>query len=189
MKTKNTKELLISTTVDLLKDADDPNNITVREIIGNAGVNISTINYYFGSKDELIRVAFMKIVENEAKELLTRGGTSDDPKKRLLNYIVDMSDLVFSARRYTKTVIPSLLLKNPMSTPEYIVPMVSDCFRGEKTLQECRLIAFEIIVFLQMAFCHMDEFYSYIGLDLKDRDVRIKIMSDQLNIFITGESS
>ncbi|MFA6804258.1 MAG: TetR/AcrR family transcriptional regulator [Candidatus Methanomethylophilaceae archaeon] len=191
MKTKDTKGLLIDTTMALLRDAEDVNDVTVRDIIGAAGVNLSTINYHFGSKEELMKVVLLKLIEEKAKGLLSTYddvSSTADPKMVLLDYLINMSDVVFAARKYTRAIIPSVMLNDSMTTPEYIVPMISECFEGKRTIQECRLIAFEIILFLQMSFYRMDDFYSYTGLDLNEKDVRSKVISDQLDMFIREEN-
>ncbi|MFA6709948.1 MAG: TetR/AcrR family transcriptional regulator [Candidatus Methanomethylophilaceae archaeon] len=191
MKTKDTKGLLIDTTMALLRDAEDVNDVTVRDIIGAAGVNLSTINYHFGSKEELMKVVLLKLIEEKAKGLLSTYddvSSTADPKMVLLDYLINMSDVVFAARKYTRAIIPSVMLNDSMTTPEYIVPMISECFEGKRTIQECRLIAFEIILFLQMSFYRMDDFYAYTGLDLNEKDVRSKVISDQLDMFIREEN-
>mgnify|MGYP001054979862 FL=1 len=48
----NTKERILSATIELYGAKGD---ITVREICDKAGVNIASINYYFGSKDNLLK--------------------------------------------------------------------------------------------------------------------------------------
>jgi len=61
-----TKERLIQTTIDLLEDVDEVNDITVRQIAERAGVGIGSINYHFQSKDNLLNEAVMQVVGDVA---------------------------------------------------------------------------------------------------------------------------
>ncbi len=184
MKGKDTKELLITTSMDLLRNSEDINNVTVRDIIGKAGVNVSMINYHFGSKDELIKIALLRLIEEKANDMVVVCNNMEDPRVALFQYLNDMTESVLSTEKYTRAIMPAVLLKDPIAVPEYIVPLISACFHGSRPLQECRLIAFEIITFLQMIFYRMHDFSMYTGIDINDKDTRSKLISDQLDIFI-----
>ena len=45
-------------------------NVSVRDITAEAGVNIAAVNYYFGSKDELIKAVFIRRLEPIDKDRL-----------------------------------------------------------------------------------------------------------------------
>lgn len=184
MKGKDTKELLIITSMDLLRNSEDINNVTVRDIIGKAGVNVSMINYHFGSKDELIKIALLRLIEDKANDMVVVCNNMEDPRMALFQYLSDMTESVLSTEKYTRAIMPAVLLKDPIAVPEYIVPLISACFNGSRSLQECRLIAFEIITFLQIIFYRMHDFSIYTGIDINDKDTRSKLISDQLEIFI-----
>jgi TetR/AcrR family transcriptional regulator, regulator of cefoperazone and chloramphenicol sensitivity len=52
----STKEKLLAATLELIK-AEDIDGVTIRKIAGLAGTNVALVNYYFGSKEKLIREA------------------------------------------------------------------------------------------------------------------------------------
>ena len=55
-----TKEKLIDATFALMEEADDPLNVTSRQIAERAGTKPSMINYCFGSRENLIYQTFQK---------------------------------------------------------------------------------------------------------------------------------
>lgn len=61
----NTKELIIATTIKLIKNAgSDPTQITIRDISREAGIAVSQINYHFASKENLIAVCVQSMIQD-----------------------------------------------------------------------------------------------------------------------------
>lgn len=65
-KSDNTKNQLIQSVIELLQECNDVSEITSRKITERAKVNLSTINYHFASKDELINSAVNKLIRDVA---------------------------------------------------------------------------------------------------------------------------
>jgi TetR/AcrR family transcriptional regulator, regulator of cefoperazone and chloramphenicol sensitivity len=63
-----TKDKIIHATLHLITEEGDINNLSVRRIAKIAGVNFSTINYYFQTKDNLIR----KSIEIAVNKVISR---------------------------------------------------------------------------------------------------------------------
>jgi AcrR family transcriptional regulator len=182
MKTQDSKAAILGATIDLLKKGDDMDDITVRDIIDKAGTNISAVNYYYGSKDNLLMAAVSKIMEVASGELITvpKGGS---PRERLENFVMSMGDIVIEYEKYTRPIIPKVLLNDNITLPSYILPMVRECL-PEKDENYRRMISYELIVFLQVAFYRSAEFGDYCGIDLYGREGRHKLLSTQLDILL-----
>jgi AcrR family transcriptional regulator len=64
MKSEDTKNRIIDTTISLIENLDgDIKKITIRKIAEKAGIGVGLINHYFGTKDNLIEVCVQKIIE------------------------------------------------------------------------------------------------------------------------------
>ncbi len=61
-------------------------NLTIREIAGRAGVNLASVNYYFGSKEKLLEEVEMQLMENIRQIYTNLENKSLPIKERLINW-------------------------------------------------------------------------------------------------------
>lgn len=186
MKKDTVKEELISAAYELLLNAAQPEKITSRQIAEKAGVNLALVNYYFESKDQLLRLAAGKIIEDSADSLRPETNSTIPPRQRLEEMLFQLCEAVVRFEHFTKVYIPYLLLQDEILTPYYLVPILKECFGTAKTETECKIIAYQITVFFQLAFLRGDAFYKYTGLNLHDVKVRKQLIQMQLNLFLGG---
>lgn len=57
------KEKIIATVSEMLSGGMSAEDVTVREITSRLGISVSTINYHFGSKDNLMRIVVKKNID------------------------------------------------------------------------------------------------------------------------------
>ena len=90
------KEKIIIATIACI-ERDGIQSLTNREIAREAGVNSAAINYYFGSKDNLI-AAVINSTLNEMKSLWgeAREAAGDDPEKTVRLYLKSLFDGCFN---------------------------------------------------------------------------------------------
>lgn len=77
---------IIDTTARILRE-EGLRAATVRRIAGEARVNISSVRYYFGSKDQLIALAMDDLVGGLETVIACLDDTRVPPKERLRRYI------------------------------------------------------------------------------------------------------
>ena len=183
MKQNPTRDLLLGTTIKLLREHDDPNGITVRDITDCAGVNISLVNYHFGSKDNLISEAVTRITESEVGIL--QPDDSSPPRDRLRHFLISVCNRMVRYERFTRAVIPGMLLKDRFDVEDVIVPTICECTGLPES--ECRMISFQMVSFLQLVFYRMDDLGRYLGRDLRDPDAIAGIIDRQMDIFLGAE--
>ncbi len=186
MKNSNSKEQLISATLKLLSEADEPANITARQIAAEAGTNLAMINYYFKSKDELLNIAIGKIIEDSAEQFLTPAADIP-PREQLRDMLFSLGSMVVKYSRYTKISVPYMLLQDEIKTPLYILPYLKAYFGENKSELECRVIAYEMLTFMQLAFYRSDAFYRYSGMHLPEEQACKALIDMQLNFFLGDE--
>ena len=127
-KNLNTKEKILSTTIELYGLKGD---ITVREICKKAGVNVASINYYFGSKDNLL-----KEVEKHYSNLLYKiqneiiMDNSRGPREKLIDWADALMKFVLDYPALIM-LVTNLVLEDQSYNPEII-----DKFLGSLELKE-----------------------------------------------------
>lgn len=184
MKNSNVKEQLIEATLELINTADEPGNITARQIAGKANVNLAMINYYFSSKDDLISQAIGKTIESSANKWKNMLQLDMPPKEKLRLMLYELTDMVVKQSRFTRVSIMHIITQQEITQPYYILPILKDFYVGRKSEFECKVIAYEIISFLQLIFMRSKDFYKYCGADILDQKTRHNLIDMQVELFL-----
>jgi AcrR family transcriptional regulator len=86
-----TKEKIITATIELIKKSgEETTNISTRTIAKKIGANVAAVNYYFDSKDHLIRVCIERILDEIIGTFEPSAHNSSDFKKRKLKVLFDL---------------------------------------------------------------------------------------------------
>jgi AcrR family transcriptional regulator len=186
MPDESPRAALLKATVALLEEAEQPEKVTSRQIASRAGVNLAMINYYFGSKEALTFQAVSEILNAAAGVFQSPADPSKSPKERLRQVLGEICRIVVKYQRYTKLYIPHLLLEDEITLPQLVLPEIRDHFGAAKSEAECRIIAYEIISFSQLAFYRADAFKRYTGIDLTTEDAVVRLVDWELEQFMPG---
>jgi len=183
-KASNTKDQLIKSVIELLEECNDVSEITSRKITERAKVNLSTINYHFASKDELISIAVNKLIGDVADTYFQDIKNSDKaPRKKLRDFLSRISDIVVDYKKYTKKMMPYILLKEEFTQVIDILPLVKECFHGSKSDEECKIISYQLISFMQLVFYRADEFKAFSKINVMNKPERDRLIDIQLDLF------
>lgn len=178
------KTALLSATVELLEHSERPEAVTSRQIAACAGMNAAMINYYFGSKEKLVSQAVEKILDDAAGIFRMPPNPSAPPRERLRQILTQICQLVLKYRRYTKIYVPHLLLEDEIRLPLYVFPEIREHFGGGRSDMECRVIAYEMISFLQLAFYRSDAFLRYTGMNLSEERACDWLIDWEVELFL-----
>lgn len=170
-----TKEKLLDATFALMEDADDPLNVTSRQIAERAGTKPSMINYCFGSRENLIYQTFQKqyldfLKEEPIAELIA---SDISPKELLKKLHFIVAKCLVENPKFTKAISPFVLFERDLSKESFSFPYVKKHYAGRKTDRECRLIAYELSSMMQLMICRKDDLKRDFGIDL-DNDKELK---------------
>ena len=163
---KSLKQALMQAAKELLQESEKPEELTSRQIAGRAGTNAAMINYYFGSKEELVTKAVGEILDFSSRIFRAPSDPSVPPKEKLRRVLKQICAVVLRYRRYTRVYIPHILLENEIDLPLYILPQIREHFGMGKGEAECRIIAYQMVSFLQLVFYRSEDFLRYSGINL-----------------------
>lgn len=170
-----TKDKLIDATFALMEEADDPLNVTSRQIAERAGTKPSMINYCFGSRENLIYQTFRKqyldfLKEESIAELIA---SDISPKELLKKLHFIVAKCLVENPKFTKAISPFVLFERDLSKESFSFPYVKKHYAGRKTDRECRLIAYELSSMMQLMICRKDDLKRDFGIDLdNDKDLK-----------------
>lgn len=186
MANQDTGRKLIDTTKRLLTDGAPPDSLTARQISSEAGTNLAMINYYFKSKDALLKIAVDEIIVEEFNRYsrITTSGSS--AKEQLRELLFHICNAMIKYRALTKLSIPYLMLNDEISLPLDILPFIRLHFGGAKSEADCRIIAFQMVYTMQLIFYRAEDFRKYCGIDIADEQQMGDFLDMQLNLFLGG---
>ncbi|SDY23251.1 transcriptional regulator, TetR family [Ruminococcaceae bacterium YAD3003] len=170
-----TKEKLIDAAFALMEEADDPFNVTSRQIAERAGTKPSMINYCFGSRENLLYQTFQKqymsfLNESEISEIIDSDITPKDLLKRL-HFVV--AKCLVENPKFTKAITGHVLFNRDLSKESFTYPYVKKHYAGKKTDEECKLIAYELSAMMQLIIYRKEDIKRDFGIDLdNDKELR-----------------
>ena len=181
-----TKDKLIDATFALMEEADDPLNVTSRQIAERAGTKPSMINYCFGSRENLIYQTFQKqyldfLKEEPIAELIASDISPKDLLKKL-HFIV--AKCLVENPKFTKAISPFVLFERDLSKESFSFPYVKKHYAGRKTDRECRLIAYELSSMMQLMICRKDDLKRDFGIDLDNAKELKKYIDMRIDLLL-----
>jgi len=181
-----TKEKLIDATFSLMEEADDPLNVTSRQIAERAGTKPSMINYCFGSRENLIYQTFQKqyldfLKEEPIAELIA---SDISPKELLKKLHFIVAKCLVENPKFTKAISPYVLFNRDLSQESFSFPYVKKHYAGKKTDKECRLIAYEMSSMMQLMICRKDDLKRDFGIDLDNAKELKKYIDMRIDLLL-----
>lgn len=172
------KEAIINATIELIKEGEDVEAITMREISKKAEVGLGLINYYFLNKDRLIEVCVERIINEIVDKFANiREQTKDCTPYEKLERLGNMT-LTFLFDHYA---VAKISILTDMRTPKendnthrtYLafLPLVAECcpqFDNDKI----KRMTYCLITTMQQAFLRQEIIYISQGVNLKNAEER-----------------
>jgi AcrR family transcriptional regulator len=177
MLSKDKKKEIVQKTAELLSSGDG--EITTRKIADNAGINPAMVNYYFGSKDDLLKAAVAVMSGDRSVEMPHEQEAS---RKAMFDILVRKCDATINYSKYG-------LNKDAASFSNDALALSSKLFEikkaiGGKASDEDASLIFKTVCFLMAASSDPNGFMGYSGIDVRVKGQLRLLVSKQLDILL-----
>lgn len=184
------KEKIKKAAAKLMAECENPSQVTSRAIAKEAGVQLAMINYYFGSREELLFRLFQDLSKEQFQgvpEIFETMKSSLSPKEKLKKIHFFMITLMLDNYVYMQAILGHVLLHRDLSQGLNSLPFVIEHYKGRKTEAECKLISYEMSSTMQLAVYRHEALKEFCGLDLLKEEERKKFVEEQIDLFLTDE--
>ncbi len=171
-----TKNALLNAAEKLMTSCSNPAEVTSRAIAKESGVNLAMINYCFGSREGLLYEVFQKLLDDVHKsdmkfiEVMT---SNLPPKRKLAELHYKMMKLMLENYSYSQAVTKYILFNRNEDFGMESLPFIAEYYAGRKSIEECRLIAFELTSIHELAVLRYEAIKKLCNIDLTN-DVELK---------------
>ncbi len=189
-KTENTKQKIIAATLELMREAGNIDEVSVRKIVQKAGIKgVGIINYHFGTKDKLISDAVRydtnKIIDQWDTIYETMKMPPIDKLKIMLKGTGDLIDSnpLFGRISMIHDYLNPAVDDNTSRSIEKYMMIFREIYGDKKSEEEIWIIAHTILSGSQLAFIRSDVVSKVLGTDFynkKQRDEFLEKLIDNL---------
>jgi AcrR family transcriptional regulator len=198
------RERILLAAVELLQDDRHAGQVTVRQIAARAGVGGGLINYHFQNKQNLLNMAFGRILQEQVQAVpdlrqafgrilqkqvqpgLDPRQANAPPLARLKLLAHQAGKIALAQPGLARIGIEYALLQGRFETAQLILPILRDHFGSRKTELELRALALALLSALLVAFLRLDEVTAFMGYDPRDPS-DLAALSDLVIDQILGE--
>ncbi|MBQ1172193.1 MAG: TetR/AcrR family transcriptional regulator [Lachnospiraceae bacterium] len=181
------KEKIKKAAAKLMAECENASEVTTRAIAKEAGVQLAMVNYYFGSREELLFCLFQDLSREQFQEcpqvyeIIKSECPPKDKLKKIHFYMITM---MLDNYVYMQAVLGHVLLHRDLSQGLNSLPFVIEHYKGRKTEQECKLISYEMSSTMQLAVYRHEALKEFCGLNLLDEVGRKKFVDEQIDLFL-----
>ncbi|MCL2032094.1 MAG: TetR/AcrR family transcriptional regulator [Methanomassiliicoccaceae archaeon] len=183
MNSKDKKGEIIHRTAELLSSADGASDITTRRIAENAGINPAMVNYYFGSKENLLKEAISAMNGDRRTETPQSGGGS---RKAMFDYLVGIceTNMQYAGFGLSRDTVS---FSNDVKKASSVLFEMKGSHDGKKPDKEDAARIFRTVCFLMAASLDPEGFAECSGTDIRVKSELRSSVSGQLDILL-GDS-
>lgn len=179
-----TRQRIISATIELLNELPDVEKITVRLVAQRAEVGVGLINYHFHTRDNLISLAIGSIMAEMATAMGSAGTNGDDSGvERIRSMLKSLYTYAEQHEKFIQFLLTHGIINGDLDSALYLVPGLKEVFPQEKDEIQLRIIALQILLPIQVASINPSAFRHFTGIDLHDvkqRDAYIDTLVDNV---------
>jgi len=176
------KREIVIKTIELIHSSEGK-EITTRRIAQHAQINPAMVNYYFGSKDNLLKAAISAINKDNPLEItISHEGT----RKAMFNHLLGMCETSLQYSKLGMGRDAVSLASDAMGTSTRITEM-KKLYDGNTSTGQDKNSVLRAVSFLLTTTADPEGFASFSGIDVRIKSQLKVLISEQLDILL-GES-
>lgn len=182
-----TKKALLNAAAKLMTECGDPAEVTSRAIAKESGANPAMINYCFGSREGLLYEVFRKLLEDvqkSDKRFIEIMSSRLPPKRKLAELHFKMMKLMLENYSCSQAVTKYILFNRNEDFGMESLPFIEEHYKGRKTVEECRMIAFELTSLHELAVLRYEAIKSSCNIDFTDEKTLKQYVFQNVNRFL-----
>lgn len=193
---ENNRDHIIEITTELLKEYNgDTQKITSRIIAQRAGIGLGSVNYFFGSKENLITECIQRDINRmlagfapDITDITKDDGLSD--RNRLISWASQTFDYLFENQAIAGiSILSDMQSYSANSNSVYTQKGFAFAIRDKQKEERRRLLAFMLVSAMQAAFLARDAVKDILGYDLYSKTERDSFISDMVTMLFEGIDS
>lgn len=193
---EKSKNHIIEVTTELLKEYNgDTKRITSRLIAERAGIGLGSVNYFFGSKENLITECIQRTINKmlagfvpEITDFTKADGLSD--KARLISWASQTFDFLFENQAIaSRSILSDMQNYSADSNSVYTQRGFAFAIRSKQKEETKRLLVFLLVSAMQVAFLAKDITKEILGYDLYSKPERDLFISDTVTMLLHSTDS
>jgi len=174
---------IVCKTAELLSSADSSAEITTRKIAENAGINPAMVNYYFGSKENLLKAAVSVM---DGTHMTDAPHDPSGSRKAMFDHLVKMCGISIQYAKLGLRGDISSFSTDALETSYKLLEM-KKMHDGITPNTENAYLIFKTVCFLMVASADPDGFEEFSGIDIRSKSQLRLLVSKQLDILL-GEA-
>ena len=178
MRSADKKMEIIRKTAEMLSSVEDSADVTTRNIAEKAGINPAMVNYYFGSKDGLLKAA-LSFMNGDRPE---QNHDVDGTRKAMFDYLVRTCESSIQYARFGLNRDAAAFSKDVMEISSKLIEM-KKTFDKNASKEDAAPI-FKTVCFLMTASADPEGFAEYSGTDIRIKGQLRLLVSNQLDILL-----
>lgn len=182
-KKENVKSRIFQAAIALITSEEDVESITSRQIAAKANVNLALINYYYQSKENLLNLAGMSMMEDLINYVYEESNGDLDATAKLKNLLLTTADFAFLHHKIFKIVIKIDIKQGCKNSNKMIMPLLKEIF-PDKNQSELNIIALQLLMPFQNIVAYPELYNDLLSTNFFDDDKRSQKVNEMIDNII-----
>ena len=196
MQESKTRDNILEAATAMIRESGDAGKVTIRAVASRAGVGIGLVNYYFGSKQNLVRDCVRRMISSVVEKFAAIYGRLDVPAIDKIRYLAKSTGTFFVFNPGVSRVAILMDLEdgsdndNTAGMIRVYEDLIAQHVGSKPESHQSYLMAHGLLAALQSAYLRRDVILERTGLDFYD-DSQRETLIDQLvdGLFTSVRSS